>query len=96
MYLIFYDISDDRLRVRVNRLLKKAGYEALQYSVFASNFSPDKFGLWQKIECLLAKTPAEKVFCLKISKENFKNIRLIGKLDEDINYICGDKSSLTF
>ncbi len=96
MYLIFYDISDDGLRTRVNRLLKRAGYEPLQYSVFASDFSPNRFDLWQKIQNLLEKTPEEKVFCIKISKENFKNMRLIGKLDEDINYICGDKSSLTF
>ncbi len=96
MYLIFYDISDDNLRVRVHRLLKQAGYEPLQYSVFVGIFSPDSLGLWQKIQRLLDKTPTEKVFCLKISKENFKNMRLIGNFEEDFDYICGDKSSLTF
>ncbi len=96
MYLIFYDISDDKLRTKVNRLLKQAGYEFLQYSVFVGISPPYNLGLWQKIKRLLEKTPTEKVFCLKVSKENVKNISIIGDFQEDIDYICGDKSSLIF
>lgn len=31
-----------------------------------------------------------------MSKENFKNMRIIGTFDQDIDYLCGNKSSLTF
>lgn len=96
MYLIFYDISETKLRTKVSKLLKQRGYERLQFSVFTGPFHPEYFGLWQKIETLLKNTPNEKVYCLKISKDNFKNMRIIGTFEEDIDYLCGNKSSLTF
>lgn len=96
MYLIFYDISETRLRTKVSKLLKQRGYERIQFSVFTGPFNPEHFGLWQKIEKLLKNYPTEKVYCLKMSKENFKNMRIIGTFEQDIDYLCGNKSSLTF
>lgn len=94
MYLIFYDITENSKRTRVVRFLENAGYERIQFSVFIAPFNPVKDKLWSKLELLLKETPNNKIFCLKIPKENFYNLKTIGKFDFDLAYLTGDKSSL--
>ncbi len=94
MYLIFYDISETPLRTKVVKLLIKEGYERLQFSVFVAPFNPKKNKLWEKLQIILAKTPSNKLYCLKFTKENFYRIKIIGKLDADLRYLTGDASSL--
>lgn len=94
MYLLFYDISENNIRTRVVRFLENAGYERIQFSVFIAPFNPEKNNLWHKLELLLKETPNNKIFCLKIPKENFYKIKTIGKFGFDLKYMTGDKSSL--
>ena len=94
MYLILYDISETAIRTKIVRLLEKEGYERIQYSVFIAPFNPAKNKLWDKMQVLLAKTPSNKIFCLKIAKENFYKIKTIGNFEFDLDYLSGDKSSL--
>jgi CRISPR-associated endonuclease Cas2 len=94
MYLILYDITETPIRTKVVRLLEKEGYERLQFSVFIAPFNPEKNKLWYKLQLLLAKTPNNKIYCLRITKENFYKIKIIGNFDLDLTYITGDKSSL--
>lgn len=95
MYLIFYDISNNRLRNKVAKLLLKEGYERLQYSVFIGLTDPEYYQMWHRLQKILEKTPNEKLYCLKISKQNLKNIQTIGNFSHDIEYLCGESSSLT-
>ena len=48
----------------------------------------------KKWQLLLKETPTDKIFCLKIPKENFYKIKTIGNFDFDLEYMTGDKSSL--
>lgn len=94
MYLILYDISETQIRTKVAKLLIKEGYERIQFSVFVAPFNPYKNKLWQHLHHLLEKTPSNKIFCIKIPKENFYNLKIIGNFDFDLTYLTGDKSSL--
>lgn len=95
MYLIFYDISSDNVRTKVAKLLSQMGYERLQFSVYAGPFHPEDSGMWSKIATILQGNQGDKIYYLKISKESFKRIKIIGTFDIDMNYLCGDSCSLT-
>lgn len=94
MYLILYDITETPIRTKVAKMLEIEGYERIQFSVFIAPFNPKKNKLWLKLKLLLAATPTNKIFCLKITKENFYKIKTIGNFDFDLEYMAGDKSSL--
>ncbi|AMC10202.1 hypothetical protein Lupro_02565 [Lutibacter profundi] len=94
MYLILYDITETPIRTKVAKLLEKEGYERIQFSVFIAPFNPSKNRLWLKLEKLLATTKDNKIFCLKITEENFYKIKTIGKFEIDLDYLSGNKSSL--
>jgi len=96
MYLIFYDITETPIRTKVAKLLVTEGYERLQFSVFIAHFNPKYFNIWKKLEQLLANTDGNKLYCLKITRENFYAIKTIGKLGIDLEYLAGDKRSLIF
>ncbi len=63
MYLIFYDISNNKLRTKVAKQLIQQGYERLQYSVFAGPFDPEHSQIWEKLKYLMQKNPEEKIYC---------------------------------
>ncbi|QGA53972.1 CRISPR-associated endonuclease Cas2 [Sulfolobus sp. E5-1-F] len=42
LYLIFYDITDDNLRLRVAEFLKKKGLDRIQYSVFMGDLNSSR------------------------------------------------------
>jgi len=94
MYLIFYDIEEDRLRKKTSDCLIYYGYVRLQLSVFAGPVDPDLFGIWQKLQTIIAQSENSKIYSLKISDESFDNIKTIGAFEQDIDYICGRKKSL--
>lgn len=94
MYLIGYDITNDKIRTKVAQKLSQHGYERIQYSVFAGHFHPEELKLWASLENLLQDYPNESIFCVKISTESFENMRIIGNFGFDIRYLCGKKSSL--
>ncbi len=94
MYLIFYDISETPIRTKIAKLLEREGYERLQYSVFTAPYNPHKTKLWNKLQDLLKETPDNKIYCLKIGKKNFYNIKIIGNFALDLTYLTGEKRSL--
>lgn len=94
MYLLFYDITETALRTKVAKLLVNEGFERIQYSVFVSPFNPHKDKLWHKLQIILNNTPANKLYCLKLTKENFYHIKIIGNFETDLKYLTGDLSSL--
>lgn len=94
MYLIFYDIALDRLRNKISKLLVEQGYERLQYSVFIGPYDPKNNKVWKTAQAWLQDAPNEKLYCLKISKQNFYNIKTIGTLAFDLEYLTGEQRSL--
>jgi CRISPR-associated endonuclease Cas2 len=96
MYLIFYDIEKNSLRKKIADLLLYHGYIRIQLSVFAGNINPEKLHLWKKISLLMKTEENNKVYCLKINDDHFRNIKKIGTFDADIEFILGTRKSMIF
>jgi CRISPR-associated endonuclease Cas2 len=97
LYLLFYDITTDSIRNRVAKLLIDEGFERLQFSVYTAIEDPKNNSvLWNKLKHLLASESTAKLYVIAITKNNFRNIKIIGNFDHDIDYLLGDKRSLTF
>lgn len=94
MYILFYDITKNRLRTKIAKLLTEEGYERLQYSVFVGPYNPKSNMVWKTITLWMQETPDEKMYYLKITGQNFRNMKTIGTLDHDLEYLAGQQSSL--
>ncbi len=97
IYLLLYDISEDKIRTKISKLLTAEGFERIQYSVYTALSDPKKNNLlWQKMTKLLAAEPTAKLYVFPVTKNNFRSMQIIGNFDHDIDYLTGDKCSLTF
>ena len=95
IYLIFYDISDDKIRTKVAGHLTTHGYERIQYSVFSGIRNPkENSALWKELLSLLTSVPAIRFYVIKTTKNNFKNMEIIGETNWDIDYLLGNKHTL--
>ena len=45
---------------------------------------------------LLEPEPTAKLYVVNLSKNNLKNMRIIGTFEQDLDYLIGEKRSLTF
>jgi CRISPR-associated endonuclease Cas2 len=97
IFLVFYDISTDRLRNRVSKVLERGGFERLQLSVFTGLENPVKNQyLWQKITKILKDEPNAKLFILAIGNEQFMAMDGIGIAGIDLEYLAGIRRSLIY
>lgn len=97
LYMVSYDISSNRTRLKVADLLLAQGYERLQLSVFlglAPLWANEK--LWQRLTQLLAAdaNDADRLLCLPVHKKAVKNMQIIGVPPGRLDYICGDVHTL--
>ena len=95
IHLVFYDITSDKIRTRIAKRLIAEGYERIQYSVFAAVIDPrynaphlEDLKTWISVE------KSAKLFLLKLSEDQFKNMILLGNKDLDIDFIIGIKNSI--
>jgi CRISPR-associated endonuclease Cas2 len=96
-YLVFYDISADTARSKIAGLLEQNGFERLQYSVFCGLHHPaGDEKLWQQMKALLtgAEDSSDKIYVLAISKKNFRNMKIAGIFNHDMDYLLGEKLTL--
>lgn len=97
MYLIFYDITSDRLRTKIAKRFIAQGYERLQYSVYLALENPAKDPLiWNELKAFLKEEQSAKLYVIPSLKKNFKKIKTIGTFDFDLDYLTGEKRSLMF
>lgn len=80
-WLLCYDIEDDKLRLKIARMLEKDGWERLQKSVFAAGKNTPEFGIFfdmvkRKIAPLLTET--DKIYAWKLSDAEFENAAFLG------------------
>ena len=95
LYLILYDITKNSVRTKIAKLLIKESYERLQLSVFLGNDDPLKNPLlWKPLNQLLKEDELAKFYIFPIPKNSLKNLRSIGNMDLDIDYLCGERESL--
>jgi len=74
-WLLCYDIEDDKLRLKIARMLEKDGLERLQKSVFAAGKNTPEFLIFfdmvkRKIAPLLTET--DKIYAWKLSDAELK------------------------
>lgn len=94
IYLLSYDISNDKRRNKIAKLLQQFGYERIQLSVFTGLTAPHRNKvLWEKLKTLadFNNFPENRIICLAISKTAFRNLKIIGNFNADIDYITGLK-----
>lgn len=95
LYLIVYDISDNRICHKVAKRLLAEGFERIQLSVFLGLFNPRrKDALWEQLNAWISEEKGAKFYVLPITKKSFKSMDVIGDLDVDIDYLAGDKHTL--
>ncbi len=97
MYLIFYDIKSDSLRTKIAKRFIARGYERLQYSVYAAIENPAQDQLlWNEFTAILNEEQTAKLYVIPVLKKNFRKIKIIGTFGYDLDYLVGEKRSLTF
>ena len=99
IYLVVYDISDNKKRNRVAKLLQQFGYERIQLSVFTGNIKPAKFELlWKKLEKAADADnfPDNKLFCFAVTENAIRQMQKIGTFTLDVDYILGNKKTIIF
>ena len=97
IYLLFYDVTSNSIRTKIAKLLIAEGFERLQLSVYTALYNPEKNQLlWGTIKQLLAPEPNAKLYVIAMTKNNFRNMKIIGNFDQDLDYLLGDKRSLIF
>jgi CRISPR-associated endonuclease Cas2 len=100
MYLIIYDITENRIRTKVARLLISHGYERIQLSVFAGPFSPmANATLWRQLEILCpnkgeAESERNSLLVVEVPLKQFVKIRAIGNLPFDMAEMTGTAQTL--
>jgi len=94
IFLVSYDISNNKNRNKIAKLLEQYGYERIQLSVFTGLTAPHRNKeLWPKLQ-QLAEPDANaenKIICFAISKKAFLNMRIIGNFSADLAYLLGQK-----
>jgi len=97
LYLVFYDIKNDRIRTKTADALEQYGYERIQYSVFLGLENPRSLpALWNKLQTLIKieEFPDDRVYVLRLRKSYFRNMKIIGKLAVDLDYLLGEQHTL--
>lgn len=97
IYLVFYDITNDRLRKKVSDTLIAHGYERLQYSVFIGLENPKRIkGLWGRLKALMKKTdaPDDKLLFFGTEKRALEKMKVLGDFNADIDYLAGKKNAM--
>ncbi len=76
-YFLSYDISDDRLRTRLSKLLEKHGCKRLQKSVFlAPNFEPKELTTLRKAceRLLQHRAPGDSLLCIPATRQYLSDL----------------------
>ncbi len=97
-YFISYDISKDKLRLKVSKTLERFGCERVQYSVFfAPDFVPKEIERLKDALQKLLKDKADKtdsVMCMAVEQKYMKDLHWVGQnegvkksLDKPLNLL---------
>jgi len=97
-HLVSYDISDNRLRLRIANMLKQSGCLRLQYSVFAGNLRESvSYTLLQNLTALTKEpewSDEDSVFILPLHQYSRDKLTILGNLPPDWDLMQGDLHTL--
>jgi CRISPR-associated protein Cas2 len=95
VYLLTYDISNDRLRTKIAKRIIAEGYERLQFSVFVGLGSPKtNKPLWADLHKWLEVEPTAKLYVVPVTNNNLRNMVILGKNGLDIGYLLGNRNTM--
>ena len=99
-FLVMYDITHARTLQKVNVLLKQAGLERVNYSVWLGWANPFKqLELKEKLKQMMQapETKGSLFYVLPISKQQMVKMRGInGRKPKELDYWLGDQPTLFF
>jgi len=96
IFVVSYDITDNKKRNKIAKLLEQNGYERIQFSVFTGLTAPNRNKiLWTRLLKIadIENNPENKIICCAISKTAFKSMKIIGNFTADIEYLLGEKNT---
>lgn len=94
-YIICYDISVNRTRLKVANKLLEHGLFRLQYSVFVGSIPKSRLSHIQNwIENTLKLHPNDSIAFIPISKQHLSTMRIIGKNTIDKSLILNERHTL--
>lgn len=100
MHLISYDIVQDRLRLRLSKLLLRYGLHRVQYSVFLGELKDSALGRLEKQLLAMPQNPAwsaqDTILLLPLHQYSEDNLQIIGKTPERWEEITGELHTLIF
>jgi len=97
IYLVTYDIGEDKYRTKAAKLLVADGYERIQYSVFCGLSHPKKnSSLWGKLITLEKNSTEDtfKIYIIPVPDREFLSMEIIGEMEDEISYLMGKKNTL--
>ena len=93
IYLAAYDITDNKRRLKVAKVLQAAGLERLQLSVFVGPLKPVVFQGLQRKLTQHYQNPPDTIVLIPITERSLRALTVWGK-PIDVDYICGNQSVL--
>ena len=98
MFLISYDIENDRLRLKVSKHLQRWGLHRVQYSVFMGNVEKQNFPkLRQELSGYAQRqewTSTDSILIVPIHQGHLKSIEVFGSWPDRWEEITGEKNTL--
>ncbi len=98
LLLITYDITNDKGRVKLADLLKKLGFERIQYSVFVGVCTPAQWQRWYKlVEKLFNqfREDGDKLYVIPQGRKLFEKTQIVGQ-QFDMEWITGKTEFLYY
>ena len=101
IYLVAYDISDNRLRTKIANKLIAYGLYRVQYSVFMGTMRlglKDKLQAWlnQKINTPANAKDTQKIIILPLLEGQLERLVSIGEFSLSLDEIKGEMNTLYF
>jgi CRISPR-associated protein Cas2 len=97
LYLVTYDITNNRLRTKIAKTLIKNGLERIQYSVFMGDLTDTyKDLILEKINLLVNDAVEYSVLFIPLHKDMLFDITEISEQNLDWEYIKGEKICMMF
>jgi len=95
MYLISYDISEDKIRTRLANRLVAEGCIRMQLSVFIGSKNPMRTaGLGTDIKSWIKQDVNARFMVVSIPAENLKTAFILGVLDDELEALIFEKTCI--
>jgi CRISPR-associated protein Cas2 len=87
-YIISYDIADDKIRLKLFKILKDYGTH-VQFSVFEASLNKKQFNkMFQEINSVKINKSTDSIVIYKLNKLTINNKLVIGCFSGDKNKPC--------